>query len=289
MSLQRPGAQVAIEIVVISLCSSLPTPVNLTQFPHLKDLQLADSPDNPPGPINILIGSDFYWTLVGEEIIRGDKGPIAVNSKLGWLVSGPVCSISQSGNTISNLIMAETLDESNGCDQLTDLLHQFWQTEAIGIQEDCATEPVISEEFLKDIKYKENHYEVSLPWKRDYSDLSNHYNLSYNRLKYLQRRLLRNPKILGEYNDIIQQLHKGIIEKVYPTNADELNTKDKESHYLPHHAVIREERETTKVHIIYDGSARIDNQDYSINDCLHMGPNFIPKLFDILIHIELHL
>ena len=92
-----------------------------------------------------------------------------------------------------NLIMAETLDDSNGCDRLTDLLHQFWQTEAIGIQEDCATEPMISEEFLKDIKYKENHYEVSLPWKRDYSDLSNHYNLSYNRLKYLQRRLLRNP------------------------------------------------------------------------------------------------
>ena len=185
LSLQRPGAQVAIEIVVISLCSSLPTPVNLTQFPHLKDLQLADSPDNPPGPINILIGSDFYWILVGEEIIRGDKGPIAVNSKLGWLVSGPVCSISQSGNTISNLIMAETLDDSNGCDQLTDLLHQFWQTEAIGIQEDCATEPMISEEFLKDVKYKENHYEVSLPWKHDYSDLSNHYNLSYNRLKYV--------------------------------------------------------------------------------------------------------
>ena len=162
------------------ICSSLPTPVNLTQFPHLKDLELADSPDNPPGPIDILIGSDFYWTLVGEEIIRGDKGPIAVNSKLGWLVSGPVCGIPQSGSTISNLIMAETLDDSNGCNQLTDLLHQFWQTGAIGIQEDCATEPMISEEFLKDIKYKENHYEVSLPWKCDYSDLSNHYNLSYN-------------------------------------------------------------------------------------------------------------
>ena len=36
LSLQRPGAQVAIKIVVSFpvICSSLPTPVNLTQFPH---------------------------------------------------------------------------------------------------------------------------------------------------------------------------------------------------------------------------------------------------------------
>ena len=43
-----------------------------------------------------------------------------MNSKLGWLVSCPVCAIPQSGNTISNLITGEILDDSNGCDQLTD-------------------------------------------------------------------------------------------------------------------------------------------------------------------------
>ena len=37
-----------------------------------------------------------------------------------------------------------------------------------------------------------------------------------------------------------------------------------------------------------DGSARIDNQDYSINDCLLTGPNFIPKLFDILVKFRSH-
>ena len=88
----------------------------------------------------------------------------------------------------------------------------------------------------------------------------------------------RKPEILGELykNNYIRK----IIGKIYPTSADSLNTKDEGSYCFPHHVVIKEERETTKVHIMFDGSAQINHQDYSINDCLHMRPNFIPKLLD---------
>ena len=40
--------------------------------------------------IRMLIGSDFYWQLTTREIIRGQTGPIAINTKLGWVLSGPV-------------------------------------------------------------------------------------------------------------------------------------------------------------------------------------------------------
>ena len=56
---------------------------------------------------------------------------------------------------------------------------------------------------------------------------------------------------------------------------------------MPHHPVIRQERETTKLRIVYDGSAKPSANDLSI-DCLQPGPNFIPKLFDVLIKFRSH-
>ncbi len=57
-------------------------------------------------------------------------------------------------------------------------------------------------------------------------------------------------------------------------------------HYLPHHAVIRRDRETTKLRIVYDGSAKPPDRDYSLNGCLETGPNFTPQLFDMLIRFR---
>ena len=55
---------------------------------------------------------------------------------------------------------------------------------------------------------------------------------------------------------------------------------------MPHHGVIREDKKTTKLRIVYDGSARKDGDDVSLNDCL---PNLIPKLFDICVRFRLYL
>ena len=42
-----------------------------------------------PLEIDIIIGNDYYGLLVTGEIIKGD-GPMAMKSKFGWLLSGPV-------------------------------------------------------------------------------------------------------------------------------------------------------------------------------------------------------
>ena len=40
--------------------------------------------------IDILIGSDQYWQLVTGEVVKSKSGPTAMNTKLGWVLSGPV-------------------------------------------------------------------------------------------------------------------------------------------------------------------------------------------------------
>ena len=94
--------------------------------------------------------------------------------------------------------------------------------------------------------------------------------------------MIKDPNLLKEYQCLIsEQLNLGIIEPV-----DDENSNTSYVHYLPHHPVIKQDRSTTKVQI-YDGSASASD-DISLNDCLQVGPNLIPKQFNMLIQFRHH-
>ena len=77
---------------------------------------------------------------------------------------------------------------------------------------------------------------------------------------------------------VIQQQRKmGIIEKV--EHPDEVTST--RVHYLPHHAVLRQDKETTKLRVVYDASAK--EEGLSLNECLYTGPKFHLKIFDLLL------
>ena len=50
--------------------------------------------------------------------------------------------------------------------------------------------------------------------------------------------------------------------------------------------VVRCDKETTKVRVAYDASARSDGP--SLNDCLHAGPKLNQKILDILLRFGVH-
>ena len=57
-------------------------------------------------------------------------------------------------------------------------------------------------------------------------------------------------------------------------------------HYLPHHAIVRKDRATTKVRVVYDASAKTEGP--SINDCCHTGPPLHKKIFEILVRFRVY-
>ena len=65
----------------------------------------------------------------------------------------------------------------------------------------------------------------------------------------------------------------GIIE---PANE---NVSPRNCHYIPHHPVIREDKNTGKLRIVFDVSAKSDGP--SLNECLYKGPQLTPLVFDI--------
>ena len=257
----------------ISLCSE--------KYSHLSQLDLADlSNSESQLEVDVLIGSDHYWDLVTGETIRGRSGPVAINTKVGWVLSGPAQG-AELDQTSVNLITTHALRiDSQECDmtRLDDRLRSFWELESLGIQ---SPDKSVSEEFSNSIGFSGGRYEVSLPWKDFHDPLPDNYQLSLRRLRGLLRRLQQDPTLLHDYDAIIQdQIKKGIVEVVEDTERPTIG----KVHYLPHHGVIRHDKKTTKLRIVYDASARSGGP--SLNDCLYTGPKFDQKILDILLRFR---
>ena len=130
------------------------------------------------------------------------------------------------------------------------------------------------------ITLKDNRYEVKLPFK-GHPLIEDNYRLSLNRLKTLTRKLKKTPTVLKDYHDVIRyQLEMRIIEEAAePAVTGEVT-------YLPHRAVIKEDRQTTKLRIVFAASAK--NAGPSLNDCLYKGPCLVPLLYDILVRFRIN-
>ena len=122
---------------------------------------------------------------------------------------------------------------------------------------------------------------MKLPWKDPSVVLPDNYELSLRKLHSLLNRLRQKPDLLRQYDQAIQhQVQAGIVQLV----SEESLTGDR-THYLPHHAVIKRDKDTTNVRIVYDASAKTAKGP-SLNDCLHIGPKFNQKLFCILLRFR---
>ena len=149
---------------------------------------------------------------------------------------------------------------------------------ALGIQNE---EKTLYDEFVDSVKFVEGRYMVPLLWKEHHDPLPDNFQLSVHRLRGLLRRLRQEPSVLRDYNDIIQdQLRRGIIEPV-----PHIENIPGATHYLPHHAVVRRDKTTTKVRVVYDASARGGNGP-SLNECLYKGPKFNQLIFDLLVRFR---
>ena len=93
----------------------VPEPVDIvisvitSRYVHLQGLELADSDHEDQTAIDILLGSDYYWAVVTGQTIVGEQGPVALDSKLGWLLSGPLDKSDRSVSTHSCVIIHGSL------------------------------------------------------------------------------------------------------------------------------------------------------------------------------------
>ncbi|XP_018374271.1 PREDICTED: uncharacterized protein LOC108768369 [Trachymyrmex cornetzi] len=129
----------------------------------------------------------------------------------------------------------------------------------------------------------EGRFVVQLPIKPDkLKQIGNSKEVAMRHFKSLERRLIKDPKMYSDYKQFMQEyLRLGHMREVtFPTKSND------EIYYLPHHAVCKETRTTTKLRVVFDGSCK-SSTGVSLNDALIVGPTIQADLFSILLRFRM--
>ena len=109
-------------------------PVDLKLYPQLQSLDFTTdlTKCNQIKP-DVLIGSDLYWSLLTGEMIKSKDGPVALDSQLGWILSGPIVvreGMRPRTTLVTHVLRVDAVIENR---RLERILHSFWDLESLGI------------------------------------------------------------------------------------------------------------------------------------------------------------
>ncbi|XP_055941638.1 uncharacterized protein LOC129971686 [Argiope bruennichi] len=280
-NVQHPTRCVKIQAVVNGSITSakIHTPSQFVRNIALeKGIELADVSTSER--IDVLIGSDYISEILGERNIRISKRLIAADSIFGYLLLGKEMGIDCKEISANHLIVE---GEESSFDRVKDL----WLLETIGInmdKEESLSYKETFKSFQQNTTYKDKRYEIRLLWKEDNKALRSNYEIAKRRLFGLSKTLDRNKELFVKYDGIIKEhLREGIIERVDLNLDKNINT----GYFVPHHAVVRERKDSTKVRIVFDASSK-GKGTLSLNDCLESRPNLNPDLLEILLRFRLN-
>ena len=262
-------------VPVISGCI-VRRPVNVSSLGHLlKSIDLADSipRDSEFSTVDLLLGNDYYLDVVLPQRMEVQPGLHLLGSKFGWILTGRTPQETKELNETNFLIVTYgTMETKTSVFQNIDTviprkpdLQDFWNVESIGIKEDYLKDDDVQalENFKDSVRFQNSRYQVTWPWKQEIPDLPSNRNLAFGRLKSCVKRLNRDPELMKRYNSIInEQLENEVIEKVSCSHTKGFLP------YMPHHPVITPKKTTNKLRIVYDASARANEDTPSLNDCL---------------------
>ncbi|XP_047032656.1 uncharacterized protein LOC124639368 [Helicoverpa zea] len=279
-SMNKPYSVTLTCLVLDELTGELPrAPINIKNFTLPDYIKLADPSFNVPAKADVILGADIFWDVVGsEQYSLGPKNPKLISSKFGWLVAGPMFS------SYSKYIQCNLSSSSKGSyksDSIANIdqnLTKFWEVEELPQKTSLSPiERLCEEHFIANTtRLSSGRFCVKLPLLDDPNTLGDSYDLAKIRLLNLEKRFRKNPELKTQYTEFINEYAKlGHLSESHIA-------KPKPSYFLCHHAVFKEESESTKIRVVFDGSAPTSS-GRSLNDMLMVGPNKQNSLFSILI------
>lgn len=229
-------------LVVPSITSSLPT---ISFTPEIlkvpKNVTLADPTFYQSQKVDVLIGASiFYNLLCVGQITNNKSSPTLQKTKLGWVVSGPLgCAITCKQTSVSCMTLID----------LQKQVERFWKmNEFISHTQKFTDEEQQCEDYFKrtTTRAADGKFIVNIPFKETLDELGDSKQVAESRLFALERRFEKDERLKTMYTDFMQEYET--LKHMTKTDIENV------AFFLPHHPVIRESSETTKLRVVFDGS-----------------------------------
>ncbi|XP_059046969.1 uncharacterized protein LOC131842458 [Achroia grisella] len=228
------------------------TRINYEHWTHFSGIELADPTYHTPGNVDLLLGVHVYTDILMSGVLKRNQGePIAQQTYLGWIISGgeAVERLPNKGQIIS-MHLSVTLDN---------MLQRFWECESLESEnkntltsQEARAEEIYEKTVMRD---EQGRYVVSLPFVRDNPILpENSREIAMRRLRGLERRLAGNENLKREYDNVLKEYitlnHMELVK----------DEREKDTVYLPHHAVFRDDKTTSKVRVVFDARVEVQTE-----------------------------
>ncbi|XP_052758555.1 uncharacterized protein LOC128202398 [Galleria mellonella] len=275
--------------VLPSITSNIPShEVNISNIDIPTDICLADPTFFIPAHVDILIGADLFWDLVGtRRITLGKKKPVLCETKLGWIISGPIFSHHVTTTDVSelrcNLNKIDSTSNQDFDDIRTDLT-RFWQLEEINSKHNYLPEEKKCEEHFiaNTTRLDDGRFCVRIPLKQTSSVLGESIQRAEHCLYSLEHRLKSKPNLSEMYHSFMSEY-----ELLGHMSKCEQPKLEQDEYFIPHHGVMRDSSTTTKLRVVFNASSPTTS-GVSYNDIQMIGPIVQDDLVSILLRFRQH-
>lgn len=236
---------------------------------------LADPFFHVPAKIDMIIGAEYFYDLLKPKTYIVENTQMKLReSVLGWIVTGTFQQ-TQNSNTIRCNFSSSTILNNMERD-----LRKFLEVESCETTKKAPTE---EDEYCEKL-YQETTYQnedgrfvVTLPLKPNVIHLGSNESSATKRLLYMENKLKNDPEKREMYQEFLDEYESlgHMVEDSEPKDSNQIQ------YYLPHHAVMKPDSTTTRLRVVFDGSAKSET-GLSLNDCLYAGP-FYQK--DVVAHL----
>lgn len=252
------------------------------QWSHLNGLELADPHFMQHQKIDILIGADIYGSLLRSGIRKGPAGaPVAQNTSLGWIVSGPVSASSPPRSVVSfNL---STVDS-----KIDECLERFWAVENIEPSRCTTIDEEVCETHFQSTSSRDStgRFHVRIPFRNQQPTLGESLQMAIRRQLQMERKFESSESFATEYRKFMAQYHDLGHMKLLGS-IDATITRQHPHYYIPHHAVLKESSSTTKLRVVFDASRQTTN-GLSLNEQMLPGTRLQDDLSTIVLRWRKH-
>ena len=250
--------------VLPRITNNLPTEsFDMASLKISKGIFLADPQFNNSSQIDILLGAQYFLQLIEPtKFVRSPHFPIIQETKLGFILAGNLPFNVDMTKPVSSFIAR---DDNNA---ISSQLKTFWQLEDVSCRTPSAQDTECEDHFLANTYRNDSgRFVVSLP--RSTECLGDSLPGAVRRFQTLELKFRQNQSLHKEYTSFMQEyLNLGHMS---PLDSYDLSINKSNIFYLPHHAVVKSTSTTTKLRVVFDGSAKTSN-NLSLNDTLMVGP-----------------